>query len=103
MPIRGAALKLRSAPLRRGNSLRSRAAGTTAGAAAGKDYADRAADYQRRFKVREVKRPIARQMREAAEQAGDLQPRPGGKPLTGAAGSMAGKKSVRGARLLSAQ
>ena len=36
-----------------------------------KDYADRAADYQRRFRVREVKRPIAQQMREAAEQAGE--------------------------------
>lgn len=41
------------------------------GAAAEKDYADRAADYQRRFRVREVKRPIAQQMREAAEQAGE--------------------------------
>ena len=41
------------------------------GAAAEKDYADRAADYQRRFKVREVKRPIAQQMREAVEQAGE--------------------------------
>lgn len=41
------------------------------GAAAEKDYTDRAADYQRRFQVREVKRPIAQQMREAAEQAGE--------------------------------
>lgn len=41
------------------------------GAAAEKDYIDRAADYQRRFGVREVKRPIAQQMREAAEQAGE--------------------------------
>lgn len=41
------------------------------GATAEKDYADRAADYQRRFRVREVKRPIAQQMREAAEQAGE--------------------------------
>lgn len=31
------------------------------GAAAEKDYADRAADYQRRFHVREVKAPISRQ------------------------------------------
>lgn len=43
------------------------------GAAAEKDFADRAADYQRRYGVQEVKRPIARQMREAAEQAGDRQ------------------------------
>lgn len=46
------------------------------GPAAEKDYADRAADYQRRFKVQEVKQPIAQQMREAAEQAGDRPPPP---------------------------
>ena len=46
------------------------------GAAAEKDYTDRAADYQRRFGVREVKRPIAQQMREAAEQAGERQAPP---------------------------
>ena len=46
------------------------------GAAAEKDYNDRAADYQRRFGVREVKRSIAQQMREAAEQAEDRQAPP---------------------------
>jgi hypothetical protein len=62
-----------------------------------KDYADRAADYQRRFMVQEVKRPIAQQMREASEQAGCVRsrPRPGGRPLSRAAGSMAGKKCVQ--------
>jgi len=43
------------------------------GAAAEKDYTDRAADYQCRYGVQEVKRPIAQQMREAAEQAGEHQ------------------------------
>lgn len=45
----------------------------TDGAAAAKEYVARAADYQRRYGVREVRRPIAQQMREAAEQAGDRQ------------------------------
>ena len=43
------------------------------GAAAEKDYADRAADYQRRFHVREVKAPISRQMEEAGRQAQERQ------------------------------
>ena len=38
-------------------------------AAANKDFATRAADYQRRCGVQEVKRPIAEQMKAAKEQA----------------------------------
>lgn len=41
--------------------------------AAAKDYAARAADYQRRYGVLKVRQPIAQQMQEAAEQAGDRQ------------------------------
>ena len=46
------------------------------GAAAEKDYADRAADYQRRFHVREVKAPISRQMEEAGRLAQERQAPP---------------------------
>lgn len=46
------------------------------GAAAEKDYADRAADYQRRYHVREVKAPISRQMEEAGRQAQERQSQP---------------------------
>ena len=38
-------------------------------AAANKDFAARAADYQRRYGVQEVKHPIAEQMKAAKEQA----------------------------------
>lgn len=39
------------------------------GTAAEKDFTARAKDYQRRYGVREVKRPISEQMKDAAEQA----------------------------------
>lgn len=45
-------------------------------ASAEKDYTARVTDYQRRYGVQEAKRPIAQQMREAAEQAGEHQAPP---------------------------
>lgn len=45
-------------------------------AAAERDFTERSADYQRRFGVREVKRPIAEQMREAQKLADEQRPQP---------------------------
>lgn len=60
-----------------------------------KDYADRAADYQRRFMVQEVKRPIAQQMREASEQAGVCPvPAPPGRETPEQGGRQHGRKEV---------
>ena len=44
------------------------------GAAAEKDFLSRVSDYQRRYGVREVRRPIAEQMREAGTLAKEKQP-----------------------------
>lgn len=46
------------------------------GATAEKDFMARAADYQRRYGVREVKRPISEQLKDAQKLAGENRPQP---------------------------